>query len=264
MISPQELRRNARGRGIAIDLVEKDYVLGWLLFGIAKSSVSDRLAFKGGTALSKVYFPDVWRLSEDLDFTALDETAMPEFGEALMKEVPKILAHSGRMAVELKKVPFTNPRYLQSKFKFTGPIGRGTIKIEVSREPFPGKMVRKQVPQRFDYPKFSVRAYSLDNIAAEKFRALIERGKIRDYYDAWKLLKVARLDRENVKELFFKKCDAKGIRFAGVEQFFPENLSKKLEPYLEVWLTRLSSEKLPPLEEMIGESKQLMNEFFGS
>lgn len=75
MISPRELRRPASARGIAIDLVEKDYVLGWLLYGISKSSISDRLAFKGGTALSKVYFPDVWRLSEDLDFTALDETA---------------------------------------------------------------------------------------------------------------------------------------------------------------------------------------------
>ncbi|MER3407827.1 MAG: hypothetical protein C4292_03380, partial [Nitrososphaera sp.] len=85
MISSQELRRSARTRGIAIDLVEKDYVLGWLLYGISKSSVANRLAFKGGTALSKVYFPDVWRLSEDLDFTALNETAMPEFGEALMK-----------------------------------------------------------------------------------------------------------------------------------------------------------------------------------
>lgn len=264
MISPQELRRSARARGIALDLVEKDYVLGWLLYGISKSSVADRLAFKGGTALSKVYFPDVWRLSEDLDFTALDETTMPEFGEALMKEVPKILADSGRMTVELKRVPFTNRRYLQSKFKFAGPIGRGAIKIEVSKEPFPGKVVAKQVPQRFDYPRFSVRAYSLDNVAAEKFRALIERGKIRDYYDAWKLLKVAKLDRESVKELFLKKCDAKEIKFAGVDQFFPEGLSRKLEPYREVWLTRLSSEKLPPLEEMIAESKELMSEFFGS
>lgn len=263
MISPQELRRNARRRGIAIDLVEKDYVLGWLLYGIAKSSVADRLAFKGGTALSKAYFPDVWRLSEDLDFTSLDDTAMSEFGEALLREVPKIVADSGGITVELKKVPFTNSQYMQSKFKFTGPVARGTVKIEVSREPFPGKLVRKQVPQRFDYPRFSVRAYSLDNIASEKFRALIERGKIRDYYDAWKLLKVARLNRESVKDLFLKKCEAKGIRFTGVEQFFPKELTKILEPYREVWLTRLSSEKLPSLEEMIAESKALLNEFFG-
>ncbi|MDG6995940.1 MAG: hypothetical protein JRN52_08455 [Nitrososphaerota archaeon] len=62
MISAQELRRNARERGLALDLVEKDYALGWLLYGIASSSISSRLAFKGGTALSKIYFPGKWRL----------------------------------------------------------------------------------------------------------------------------------------------------------------------------------------------------------
>jgi hypothetical protein len=46
-------------------MIEKDYVLGWLLFGL--SGIRE-LTFKGGTALSKVYFPRIWRLSEDLDY----------------------------------------------------------------------------------------------------------------------------------------------------------------------------------------------------
>ena len=85
MISPQALRRISRERRIAVDLIEKDYALGWILFGIASSSISDRLAFKGGTALSKVYFPESWRLSEDLDFTLLDDTEMPALGKALQE-----------------------------------------------------------------------------------------------------------------------------------------------------------------------------------
>ena len=52
MIAAQELRRTARERRLALDLVEKDYVLGWILFGVSASSVSRSLAFKGGTALS--------------------------------------------------------------------------------------------------------------------------------------------------------------------------------------------------------------------
>jgi len=74
MISPQELRKTAREKGLALDLVEKDYILGWLLFGMTSSPISKCIAFKGGTALSKIYFPNQWRLSEDLDFTLLDET----------------------------------------------------------------------------------------------------------------------------------------------------------------------------------------------
>jgi hypothetical protein len=69
VISPQELRREARRRKLALHLIEKDYVLGWLLSAIYSSSVSSLISFKGGTDLSKVFFHGNWRLSEDLDFT---------------------------------------------------------------------------------------------------------------------------------------------------------------------------------------------------
>ena len=102
MIAAQELRRAARERGLALDLVEKDYVLGWLLYGVASCSVSDRLAFKGGTALSKVYFPDRFRLSEDLDFTVLDEAGWEDIKKALAYEVPRIVSGASGIPVRLR------------------------------------------------------------------------------------------------------------------------------------------------------------------
>lgn len=116
MISSQELKKASRERRIALDLVEKDYVLGWILYGMCSSSISEKLAFKGGTSLSKVYFPGNWRMSEDLDFTLLDDTEMPVLGKVLLEEVPEIILKSSGIQVSLKKVPFTNPAYLQSKF----------------------------------------------------------------------------------------------------------------------------------------------------
>lgn len=65
LIDKRELLEKARERKLGLQIVEKDYVLGWLLYGLKEF---DELAFKGGTALSKIYFPEVWRLSEDLDF----------------------------------------------------------------------------------------------------------------------------------------------------------------------------------------------------
>jgi predicted nucleotidyltransferase component of viral defense system len=65
LIDRRELLERARTRNLPLTIVEKDYVLGWLLFGLSRIS---NLVFKGGTALSKIYFPEVWRLSEDLDF----------------------------------------------------------------------------------------------------------------------------------------------------------------------------------------------------
>lgn len=68
MIPLQELRERQRETGIALEILEKDYCLGWMLKGIADSPLSGQAVLKGGTALRKLYFPD-YRFSEDLDFT---------------------------------------------------------------------------------------------------------------------------------------------------------------------------------------------------
>jgi hypothetical protein len=47
----------------------------------------------------------------------------------------------------------------------------------------------------------------------------------------------------------------KRVAFTGVEQMFPADIVKKLEPYLDTWLTRLSPEPLPKLETIIAELK---------
>jgi predicted nucleotidyltransferase component of viral defense system len=55
-----------------IGVMEKDYVLGWLLAGIAQhSALAETWMFKGGTCLRKCYY-ETFRFSEDLDFTVID------------------------------------------------------------------------------------------------------------------------------------------------------------------------------------------------
>ena len=90
MIDRRELLERARERGLTLAMIEKDYVLGWLLFGL---SGIRGLTFKGGTALSKVYFPRIWRLSEDLDFVYLKD--FREVLEALPEMLDKIRKASG-------------------------------------------------------------------------------------------------------------------------------------------------------------------------
>ena len=68
MIPRAELFAVAEDTGLLPTTVEKDYVLGWVLFGIARHPMLARWLFKGGTCLKKCYF-DTYRFSEDLDFT---------------------------------------------------------------------------------------------------------------------------------------------------------------------------------------------------
>lgn len=73
MITRSVLAERVREWGLRDDVVEKDYVLGWLLWGIgAEKSLGDSWVFKGGTCLKKCYI-ETYRFSEDLDFTVLPD-----------------------------------------------------------------------------------------------------------------------------------------------------------------------------------------------
>ena len=88
MMRPLHTRlQEARQRlGLPWEVLERDYLLSWVLAGIARTpALRDSLAFKGGTALKKCYFRD-YRFSEDLDFTGLDSAPTGEAMEGAMKE----------------------------------------------------------------------------------------------------------------------------------------------------------------------------------
>ena len=68
MIFEAQLRRLARELDVRLGYVEKNYLNSWVLWAVYTSPYGDNLLFKGGTALSKLYFPETWRYSEDLDF----------------------------------------------------------------------------------------------------------------------------------------------------------------------------------------------------
>ena len=64
-IPEDELKIIAAEQGFNFQLLEKDYLLTYLLFLIKDV---EHIHFKGGTALNKIFLEHV-RLSEDLDFT---------------------------------------------------------------------------------------------------------------------------------------------------------------------------------------------------
>jgi predicted nucleotidyltransferase component of viral defense system len=78
LIDRQEIMELAREFGLAPNVVEKDYVLGWLLAGISNhSELGTAWVFKGGTCLKKCYF-ETYRFSEDLDFTLPEAETLDE------------------------------------------------------------------------------------------------------------------------------------------------------------------------------------------
>jgi predicted nucleotidyltransferase component of viral defense system len=67
----------ARGAGVIFPVAERDVVLTYVLRILADGGLLERLTFKGGTCVRKVFLGRNGRFSEDLDFTAL-EVSDPE------------------------------------------------------------------------------------------------------------------------------------------------------------------------------------------
>src|SRR5688572_27224986 len=78
VIDRREILEAAGELGLQAQVVEKDYVLGWILAGIySHAHLTGSWVFKGGTCLKKCYF-ETYRFSEDLDFTVTDATQLEQ------------------------------------------------------------------------------------------------------------------------------------------------------------------------------------------
>jgi predicted nucleotidyltransferase component of viral defense system len=166
------------------------------------------------------------------------------------------------MDVTVKGKPHTNPNYMQTKIQYKGPISKNTVNLEISKEQYLGAITTVTIPNAYDYEVFNVTVYTLENIVAEKMRTVLERGKIKDYYDVWRLLQVKDLNIEEAIDTFYQKCKSKGVEFKGIEQFFPKDIEIRLKQYEKVGLARLTSDPLPPLNDMLAQlRKSLVNVF---
>ncbi len=54
MIRAIEIRQIAGIQGIRAEVIEKDYVLGWVIAALNQNDISNKWIFKGGTALKNV------------------------------------------------------------------------------------------------------------------------------------------------------------------------------------------------------------------
>lgn len=255
LIDRRELLAKAREKNLNLNIVEKDYVLGWLLFGFSQI---DSLVFKGGTALSKIYFPEIWRLSEDLDFSLLDDNF--SIVSERVQEIFKIIEKKSGIKLNLKS-EFSNPDYLQLKIQYQGVISRNWIKVDFTKNDLVENLVKMSIKKDYsDYIDFKIKVESVEEIFCSKLRTVIERKKCRDYFDLWKLTNLS-IDLDKVKKILKEKLKIKGIKFNSMNQIFPKDLDETLIPYWEKELGRLV-QPLPDLELVLKKLKSFIESNF--
>ncbi|MEW5746401.1 MAG: nucleotidyl transferase AbiEii/AbiGii toxin family protein [Nitrospirota bacterium] len=103
----EEVRKRT---GLSWDILEKDYILSWVLAGISRvDALRDTLIFKGGTALKKCYFGD-YRFSEDLDFSAVGNVPT---GESMEKAIQEACTNAVKLLEEYAPVEIVCERYTE-------------------------------------------------------------------------------------------------------------------------------------------------------
>lgn len=226
MIRKQDILDRAGEWGLRPDVVEKDYVLGWLLAGVALSPLQPLWIFKGGTSIKKCYF-ETYRFSEDLDFSLLADSpyAQAEIVDALRNLTRSIQQLSGIDFPE-EHIEAKPRRNLQGKDTFEcrvgyrGPLafpGYPRIVFDLTRhEPVLDGPAARTIfhPYPDALPEGAqVLAYSFDELLAEKTRALYERARPRDLYDVVYLLdnRPEAFDFGHVRQLFAEKCQTKSV-----------------------------------------------------
>ncbi|MBI4334556.1 MAG: nucleotidyl transferase AbiEii/AbiGii toxin family protein [Chloroflexi bacterium] len=260
MISRPELQRLASRQEIALGILEKDYVITEALRALSKvPSLNELLVFKGGTALRKAYFAD-WRYSEDLDFSSKRDMKEDELRKGLDKWYLQVeQASQVRLTTKMLHKP---DGYTRVRTQFIGPLAYpGMIFMDLSfDEPVCLEPEQRRIlTEPFSPGGEKVLAYPLEELLAEKMRSLLQRGKSRDYYDVWRLLreKFADLDPKLLGEVLVKKLVHKKLTFTSLRDFIPKD-TYTLKRY---WASDLGQQihALPAFDVVINELTDLLD-----
>lgn len=232
MIPKHELVELATQANLQTHVIEKDYVLGWLLAGINQhSALHDTWVFKGGTCLKKCYF-ETYRFSEDLDFTLRDPSHInADFLLATFTGIAEWIYEQSGIEIPADRLLFeiyTNPRgvescqgrvYYKGPATYSGKHSMPRIKLDLSADEI---VIDDSVtmPVRHDYSDcpengISIPSYSYAEVFAEKIRALKERTRPRDLYDVINFYRrpESREVAVDVRSVLIQKCQFKNIDF---------------------------------------------------
>lgn len=186
---------------------EKDYFLTVVSKIIYDSPLSDKIVFKGGTAIHHCYLSQS-RFSEDLDFTSLDKTITLDEIKAIFEP------HD---FLEVKEHYVSKATIKIERLKYTGPLGLpNSLKIEVD---FIQNVVLPAQTMPYNNAwniKTKVKVMDIREVCAEKVRATSDRARYRDFYDLVLLLNKFKFDFHEIRDLINQKEIRKPITHASI------------------------------------------------
>jgi predicted nucleotidyltransferase component of viral defense system len=193
MLSEPQIQRYSVESGLRdIMIAEKEVVLTFLLQLLSERGILNKMAFKGGTCLRKMYIGSQGRFSTDLDFTGIEEHDHEEIILEMMQAFDQPF-HGIQFSIPNDSYYETqdglswgvNPTYSHS----WNASDVSEVKLQISRRETPTLPTncRPQIEQSYfkllPFAPADISCLALPEIIAEKLRACYQRNKARDIYD---------------------------------------------------------------------------------
>jgi len=257
MISQKELNKEMIRSGLRATQIEKDYVLSWILIGIAQDEIlKNSLIFKGGTCMKKVYFED-YRYSEDLDFTMLKENqiSIKELKERFSYVFEYVKKQSLNQLSFDAEIATNNFGTINFEIRYVSVLGGSgsnkDVKVDISTdELIINAPVRRILLQIYsDYLESNLYCYTLEEMLTEKMRAILQRTHPRDLYDLWYLLEVQKININENYINFVEKSKYKNFNTSD----FVEKIEGKYPMFKKQWETSMQHQimYLPKFDDVI-------------
>ncbi len=244
MIKLHEIQQKAREVSVRDQQIEKDYMLSWILQGVAQhKKLSKTLVFKGGTVLKKIYFED-YRFSEDIDFTLLNNEIKNEQYFDWFKEIFEYILEEANIRLEIIDNNEHEDGGINFYISYVGPLGgqgnNKKVKVAISRsEKLEFEPVMKTVLLGYsDLTEHQLLCYPLEEVLVEKMRTVMQRMQARDFYDIWYLLEQHGMDVNFYLKEFANKCESKNINPAD----FSKKLTERLPQYKGRWESSMNEQ----------------------
>jgi predicted nucleotidyltransferase component of viral defense system len=245
-----------------VNVIEKDYVLGWLLAGIGHHPQLARTwVFKGGTCLRKCYC-ETYRFSEDLDFTVVNGgPEAPEDLNPIFRAIGEWVREESGLELVVDDLAFRRRQNLrgnrttQGRISYRGPNPpRQLPKVRLditSDEALVDPVQLRTIGHQYSdapLPEEGVVCYSLTELFGEKLRALSQRCRPRDLYDVVHMHRHPDLigRAPAVAAVLAKKCAYVGIHVPTAEAIRSSPYREEVEQEWESMLGHQLPRPLPP------------------
>ncbi|MBV8801892.1 MAG: nucleotidyl transferase AbiEii/AbiGii toxin family protein [Gammaproteobacteria bacterium] len=206
--------------------VEQDLILSRIIVEIFSDPfLQNELAFRGGTALHKLFFSPAARYSEDIDLVRTSKGPISLVANTLRKKLEPWL---GKAKTESTSHSFKLKFYFNPE---NSAAIRLRIKIEINiKECF---SILKREFKKFDVQSqwFSgnawIHTFHFNELIGTKLRALYQRNKGRDLFDLWLALKNNNFNGTEVVKIFLEYMNKSALTIT--KDSFEKNIALKLK-----------------------------------